>query len=229
MHNESLQKASSGVDELIGRLKDEGISAGQEKAENIVLEAQKRAEWIIGEANREAEDLLKKAKAETESIKLAGQDALKLAARDAYIQLRDRVSGHFKLELQRVVNQKLADKKFLEKVILALAGQVRDKTGLDQAKHVVVVLPEHAIDTDELRKNTEELENGALSHFTANLAQEMLRHGIKFELSDQLNSGISIRLTDDGMEIDFSGEAVTALLLEHLQPRFHALLEGLIK
>ncbi|PPD03133.1 MAG: hypothetical protein CTY29_10650 [Methylobacter sp.] len=229
MHNEPSQKASSGVDELIGRLKDEGIAAGQEKAENIVLEAQKRAEWIIAEANREAEVLLDKAKTETEAIKLAGQDALKLAGRDAYIQLRDRLTGHFKRELQRVVGQKLADKKFLEKLILALAGHVRDKTGLDQAKHLLMVLPEHVIDADALRKNTEELENGALSHFAANLAHDLLRNGIKFELSDQLNSGIFIRLTEDDMEIDFSGEAVTALLLEHLQPRFHALLEGLIK
>ncbi|MFA5984039.1 MAG: hypothetical protein WC782_08485 [Methylococcaceae bacterium] len=229
MNNTQAGKASSGVEALIDRLKEEGVASGQEKAESIVLEAQKRADWIIKEAQQEAELLLKKAQDQALATKLAGEEALKLAARDSFIQLHDKLARHFKLELQRVVGKKMAEQDFLDKLILALAGQVREKTGLDDAKQVQVQFPKEVIGTSELRSNTEELEDGQLSHYVVALTDNLLRAGIELEVSENLQSGLSIKLVDEAMEIDFSDEAVTALLLEHLQPRFQALLDGIIK
>ena len=158
MNNGQAQITSSGVDALIERLKNQGITAGQEKAESIVLDAQKRAEWIINEATQEAEVLVKNAETEAEAIKRAGHDALKLAARDVFIKLRDSLTGSFKREVMRVVGKKMGEKKFLDKLILTLAGQVRNKTGLDHAKHFTFKLPEDVVGTDALRKNTEDLQ-----------------------------------------------------------------------
>ncbi|MGD0958642.1 MAG: hypothetical protein ABSB19_02410 [Methylomonas sp.] len=228
-NSEQEQKTSSGVDELIARLKAQGIEAGQEKAESIVLDAMKRSEWIINEATREAEALIEKAKVETEAIKIAGEDALKLAARDAFLKLRELVSGSFKRELKRAVSKKMVEKNFLENLILALAGEVRDNAGLDQAKHVVIQLPKHAVGAHDLRGNSEELQDGALSHYVIELATNMLRSGVDLESSGDLKSGLLLKLKDDDVVIDFSDEAVAALLLEHLQPRFHALMEGITK
>jgi len=229
MKSEQAQITSSGVDTLIERLKHQGITAGQDKAESIVLDAQKRAEWIINEATQEAELIIKNAEIEVEALKRAGHDALKLATRDVFIKLRDSLTSSFKREVMRVVGKKMADKKFLEKLILVLAGQVRAKTGLDHAKHISVKLPEDVIGTDALRKNPEELQVGALSHFATDLAADMLRKGVQFEVSGECNSGLLLKLIDDDIVIDFTDKAVASLLLEHLQPRFHALMEGIIK
>ena len=229
MKSEQAHSTSSGVDALIERLKEQGIAAGQEKAESIVLDAQKRAEWIINEATLEAQQLINDAKAETEAIKVAAEDALKLATRDAFLKLRDALSGSFRREVMRVVGKKMAEKKFMEKLILTLAGQVRDKTGLDQAKHVVIQLPQDVAGIDDLRRNTDELRDGALSHFVVDLATDMLHGGVMLEVSGELNRGLLLKLKDDNIVIDFTDEAVAALLMEHLQPRFHALLEGIIK
>jgi V/A-type H+-transporting ATPase subunit E len=38
-----------------------------------------------------------------------------------------------------------------------------------------------------------------------------------------------IKLEEDNIVIDFSDKTVAALLLEHIQPRFRALLQGIIK
>ena len=226
MNNKQEAKTSSGVNELIARLKEQGIAAGQEKAENIVLDAQKRADWLINEATREAQALIEKARAEAEAIKVAGEDGLKLAARDAYLKLHDMLSGNFKREVQRVVGKKMAEQNFLEQLILTLAGQVREQTGLDQARQVVIQLPEHAIDTHDLRQNTAELQAGDLNHIVRELATDMLRSGVELEVSAELQGGLLLRLKDDDIVIDFTDQAVANLLLEYLQPRFHALLEG---
>ena len=40
--------------------------------------------------------------------------------------------------------------------------------------------------------------------------------------------GIRVRLLDDDLEIDLTDEAIAELLLEHLQPRFRAVLTGMV-
>jgi len=227
--NEQAKLTSSGVEALIERLKSQGINAGQEKAEHIVLDAQKRAEWIINEATREARLLIENAKDESEAIKRAGQDALKLAARDAYMKLRDAITASFKREVMRLVGKKFAEKKFLEKLILSLAGQTRSKTGLDKNDHVIIKLPVGIDAADELHKDTEELLESDLDHFVRELSAGLLRKGVHLELSQELTSGLLVTLVDDDITIDFTEPSVAALLLEHLQPRFHDLLEGIVK
>ncbi len=229
MTNKSSHIASSGVEELIERLKNEGISAGQEKAANIVLDAQKRAEWIVEEAEQEAQLLVDQARKEAASIKAAGEDALQLATRDAVIKLRDTLLNSFSREVTRVVGQPLADQTFLEKLILALAGKVRSKTAMDNTESIVFQLPEDIVGVDELRKNPEELQQGLLSRFTASLAADMLRQGVTLKVSSDLTGGLFIKLENEEMVIDFSDETVATLLLEHIQPRFRALLQGIVK
>ncbi|MCL7421963.1 MAG: hypothetical protein M8364_13775 [Methylobacter sp.] len=229
MNNEKLPFVSSGVEALINRLKEQGIAAGQEKAESIVTDAQKRAEWIIDEAELEAQLIINNAKAEAEALKAAGEDALKLAARDVFLRLRDTLLGSFSREVTRVVGKQMTQEDFLEKLILALAGRVRDQTGIDDNRQVVIQLPEDVIGVEELRRNPEELREGALTQFTASIAAELLRAGVKFEVSGDLDGGLLIKLEDDNIVIDFSDQTVAALLLEHVQPRFRALLQGIVK
>lgn len=221
--------ASSGVESLIERLRNEGIEAGQKKSEDLVSNAEKRAEWIIAEAENEAKELIEIAKNEVNALKLAGEDALKLARRDALLKLRDTLLGSFGDEVMRVVGKQMLDQHFTEKLILALAGIVREKTALDDHKKLVITLPEDIMGVEELRKNPEELNKGVLSHYTASIAANLLREGVIFEVSDDIKAGLTIRLVDDVMEIDFTDEAVAALLLEHIQPRFRALLQGIVK
>ena len=229
MTTKSSHLASSGVEELIERLKHEGVSAGQEKAASIVLDAQKRAEWIVEEAEQEAQLLIEQAKRQSASIKAVGEDALKLATRDAVIKLRDTLLNAFSQEVTRVVGQPLSDQSFLEKLILALAGKVRSKTDMDNTESMVIQLPEDVIGADELRKNPEELQQGMLSRLTASIATDMLREGVTLKVSNDLKGGLFIKLENEEMVIDFSDETVAALLLEHIQPRFRALLQGIVK
>jgi V/A-type H+-transporting ATPase subunit E len=137
--------------------------------------------------------------------------------------------GSFSQEVRRVVGEKMAQQECIEQLILALAGQVRDKTGLDNLPQITVVLPQDIIGVDELRNNPEELRQGALSHLSAAIAGDLLRKGVNFEVSDQFKTGLQVKLEENAMRIDFTDAAVAELLLKHLQPRFRALLQGIVK
>ncbi|HIG65365.1 MAG TPA: hypothetical protein EYQ43_07405 [Methyloprofundus sp.] len=228
--NDQLSKAtSSGVENLIQRLRDQGVEAGQEKAESIVLDAQKRAEWIIEEAELEAQLLVTEAKNKSDALRIAGEDALKLATRDALLKLRDTLLGSFSKEVQRVVGQKMDQEAFLERLILQLAGKVREQLDLDNKENISIFLPNSPVGVEELKNNPEELKLGTLTHFTAAIAADMLRKGVSINVADDLGTGLSVRLEDDDMVIDFTDQTLTALLLEHLQPRFRTLLQGIVK
>ena len=229
MKEQKAEFASSGVEQLIDRLREQAVNAGQAKAEDIVANAQKRSAWLLGEAEQEAKHIVKKAQSEADALKTAGLDALNLAARDTLLRLRDTLLGSFSQEVQRVVGEHMANQAFVEQLILALAGQVRDKTGIDENAEMTIILPETVIGVEELRKNPEELQQGALSHLTAAIAGDLLRKGVEFEVSDEIKAGLRIHLEGSAMQIDFTDEAVSTLLLQHLQPRFRALLQGIVK
>jgi len=228
--NEQHSKAtSSGVENLIQRLRDQGVEAGKEKAESIVLDAQKRAEWIIEEAELEAKQLVDEAKQKSDALRSSGEDALKLAARDALLKLRDTLLGNFSNEVKRVVGQKMDQPAFLEKIILQLAGKARDQLNLDAEENISIFLPNNPVGVEELKNNPDELKAGTLTHYTAAIAADMLRKGVSIQVADDVKCGISVRLKDDGMMVDFTDETLSALLLEHLQPRFRTLLQGIVK
>lgn len=228
--NEQHSKAtSSGVENLIQRLRDQGVDAGKEKAESIVLDAQKRAEWIIEEAELEAQQLIDVAKKKSDALRSSGEDALKLATRDALLKLRDTLLGNFSNEVKRVVRQKMDQPAFLEKIILQLAGKVREQLDLDNEEKISIFLPNNPVGVEELKNNPDELKVGTLTHYTAAIAADMLRKGVSIQVADDVSGGISVRLKDDDMVIDFTDETLSALLLEHLQPRFRTLLQGIVK
>lgn len=229
MKTEPAQVASSGVEALIEKLRDEGVAAGQQKAETIVSDAQRRAEWIIQEAEREAELLRAKTQTECEALRIAGEAALQLAARDAVLKLRDVLLDSFSKEVLRAVGEQMADEAFLQRLILALAGAVRKEAQLDKAADITIELPADVVGIDDLRKNPDELQHGELSRFAASLAGGLLRRGIRFEVAEDERLGLLIKLKEGATVIDFSDASVAALLLQHLQPRFRALLQGIIK
>ncbi len=229
MTGQEAKIASSGVEELIEQLRQQGVLAGQEKARDIVSDAEKRAAWIVEEAEQQARLIREQAQADAEALLASGKDALKLATRDALLKLRDTLLGSFSDEVMRVVGEQMADEKFLRRVILALAARVRQECALDEEEAVIFQLPAHVVGIDELKKNPEALKQGSLTHFTAAIAADLLRKGVVFKVSDSIDSGIRIQLQDKKMLIDFTDEAVATLLLEHLQPRFRALLQGIVK
>lgn len=229
MKEEKAEYASSGVEQLIERLREQAVVAGQAKAEDIVADAQKRAAWLIGEAEEEAKNIVRKAQAEADALKNAGIDALNLAARDALLKLRDTLLGSFSQEVGRVVGEQMADPDFMQQLILALAGQVRAKAGLDGQAEMALLLPETIVGIEELRKNPEALRQGVLSQSSAAIAGDLLRKGVSFEVGEGVKAGLKIKLAASGMEIDFTDQAVAELLLQHLQPRFRAMLQGIVK
>ena len=225
----SSDHASIGVEALINRLRDQGVGAGQAESEKIISEARQKAAMIKQQAQQEAEEIVSGARKDAESFKAAGRDALELAARDAHLKLREVVMTRFSEEVQRLVGKVMAPEPFMEKLILQVVGRVRDESGMNKQDKLNIKLPEDLINIDDLRKNPEELKEGTMAHFVLSVMASLFKEGISYQPSGKINAGLKVYMNDGNVEVDLSDEAISAVLMEHLQPRFRALLEGVVK
>ena len=227
MSSEHKTHASSGVEALIEKLREQGVQKGQHEAEKLVEEAEHRADWLLAQAKQEADLILSKAKKEAAQQKQAGEDALRIAARDMHLEVRETLSHSFTDQVERLVATQMDNPAFMRSLILELVAKVSQDQGISRAETIDVLLPEDFIGLDELRRNPKEYREGKLSQFVQSLAAEQMREGVNFELYG--GKGIRVCLSGQEVEVDLSSEAVAKLLLKHLQPRFRAILEGVIR
>ena len=115
-------KVASGVQELINRLRDEGVKAGQEKSDQVLREAQEQASRIVAQAKAEAEEILSKARSEIETERTAANDSLRVAIRDTELKIEAELNADFAAHVKRLVSVELSDREFLRQIVLAIAG-----------------------------------------------------------------------------------------------------------
>ena len=105
----------SGVQELIDRLRGEGVEQGRAEAAALIAAAREEASKILDSAHREAEILRSHARADAETLRRDGLEAFRLAARDGVIALRESLRDDFASKLTRLVSHSLNDRSFLER------------------------------------------------------------------------------------------------------------------
>lgn len=228
-HSVEDETLSSGVDTLIARLRDEGVSAGRNEADRILFEAQAQSQQVLAKANAEARECLETARKESDAYRAAGQEALKTAMRDAVLGMKAGLMEKFSSDVERLVSQHLEDPEILRQMILEVAGRVRAGTGVGAEDELEVILPANVVGLEELRGSPEVLERGRLTKFALGLTGDMLREGVVLRASDDGVSGIRVQVKDKNITLELTDEAIAALLLQHLQPRFRAVLEGIVK
>jgi V/A-type H+-transporting ATPase subunit E len=209
------------VQELIDLIRSEGVAKGRNEGEVLVASAREQAARILDDAQRDAEQIRSAARAEAQRLQKNTEDALRLASRDAVLALNEALRTDFFAKVRRLVSHTMQDRSFLERLILEVARRAMP----EDAGKMEVLLPNNVATYEELKKNPQELDQGSLSRFVLELSAEVLREGLTFTPADDDRPGLRVQLKDQDVEIELTDEAVGDLLMEHLAPRFRALME----
>lgn len=213
----------SGVQTLIDRLRQEGVASGQSEAERLVSAARVEAMKILDNAKAEAEAIVAAAKKEAASVVENGNEALRLASRDAVLKVREAFYEEFKNRLNRLVKHKLSDQRLLEQMILELAAKARP--GEDKGQ-IRLLLPESHISEEDLQKEIKDVKPGSLAAFVLGLTADILRDGLTFGISDDPNStGVKIQIVNDDVQLELTDQTITSVLLQYLVPRYRAVMK----
>lgn len=207
---------SSGVKELIDRIRDEGVHSARAEADRILTEAKARAARIVTDAKAEAAAIKKEARAAMEREQTATIEALRIAARDTELELRSAIMSGFEEHVRRLVTDVTTDGSVLRDMILVLSGRAADD--LLQDKDAVILVPDRL--ADEVSAELDEF----LKRSAGALSADVLRQGIELIPSSEVQGGARVRLVGEDLEIDMSNEALSEMMLKLLLPRYRKIL-----
>jgi V/A-type H+/Na+-transporting ATPase subunit E len=219
MTEQEESKAGAGVQNLVDRIRDQGVLAATEKANKILRDAEAKSAKMLADAKREVEQLRENARIEIESNHAAALEALKLSARDTVLQLEAKVASAFEVFVQKLVTSATRDEKFIKSIVLVLADHAQKELIGD--KEIEITISESLLAGQPNEKMKERTNQAILG-----LSSEMLREGVELIPSSEIEGGARVRLVKDKLEIDLSDKAIAKLLYQRILPRFKALLEG---
>lgn len=209
--------ASSGVQALIDRIRDQGVQAAQGEADRLLHEARQQAAEIVARAKAEADAIQTNTRTEMEAYKTASLDALQLAARDTVLDLRARVTARFEEFVKRLVVSATHDKELIRNIVLVLAGHAAEEFIRD--KQVQVRISQSLLTGEATFQEESRLA-------ILGLSSDMLREGIQLAPDSEIEGGVIVRLIDEKLDIDLSDRAVANMIAQRLRPRFRAIVEG---
>lgn len=190
------------LDKLIATLKSEAIEAADKEANQIVENAEQRAHKIVKDAEEKRAALLNNAEKEAQATLNKGEGALKQAARDLTVSVRNDLLKLLKAALEQEVETNL-NPDLMEKAILKVVENV--------GSGVVLKLPED-METklaEKIRKRLQESDN------------------LDSIITDKtLLKGFVVTKTDQGWSYQISPEEVAELLNAHLSPKWVDMLKN---
>ena len=189
------------LQELIEKIKKDGVSSAETAARKIIADAEKKAASIVSDAEVKADSIIKTAKAETERMEKASEDAIAQAGRNLIISFRDGINK----ELSAIVNSetvKAMDKDLLKKLI---PETVKAWSANPDADDVSVLVP---------AKDLKALETSLKTALKAKISK-----GLVIKSDASLSAGFRIGSKNGSAFYDFSAEEVAALFSAYLNPK----------
>ncbi len=189
------------LQELIEKIRKDGVESATASAGTIIDEAEKKAASIIKEAEEKAEGIIRNAKAETARMEKASEDAITQAGRNLIISFRDGINK----ELSAIVSsetEKAYDKDVLKKLI---PEAVKAWSANPDADDLTVLLSS---------KDLKALSAGLKTALKAKISK-----GLELKADDSMAGGFRIGSRKGNAFYDFSAEEVASLFSAYLNPK----------
>ncbi len=189
------------LQELIDKIKKDGVSNAESSARKIISDAETKAASIISDAEAKADSIIKNAKAETERMEKASEDAITQAGRNLIISFRDGINK----ELSAIVTyetEKAMDKDMLKKLI---PETVKAWATNASAEDLSILLP---------AKDLKALEASLKIALKTRVSK-----GLEIKSDASLSAGFRIGSKNGAAFYDFSAEEVANLFSSYLNPK----------
>lgn len=199
------------VEELIDRIKKDGVTAAENSASEKINQAQKEADKIILNAKEEADKILRQAKEETARLEKAGEDAIKQAGRNLLLTFRDSITK----ELSVLVSEEISKNYSKDMLTKLIPEVIKEWAKNTSAEDVSVLLNE---------KDLNDVEAGLKAALKAEIEK-----GLTLKADGSVANGFRIGVKDGAAFYDYSAEAVAELFSAYLNPRIASLMKEAAK
>lgn len=198
------------VQELIDKIKKDGIESATEDAAKIRAGAEAEAKQIVEAAKKEAVQIGEKAKQDAERAEKAGNAALTQAARNLLLVFKAEVQAL----LDGIVNHQVGE-AYSEDTLKKAIPEVLAAWGPKEQGSLDVLLSEASLGKLE-------------SFFETKLAKE-LKKGTQLKSDPSLAAGFRIADKDGSAYYDFSADSVAQMFCAYLNPKLAEIMKEAAK
>jgi V/A-type H+-transporting ATPase subunit E len=202
------------LQELIEKIKRDGIEAASSEASRLKARAEAEAKRVVEGARKEADVIVARAKADAERFEKAGIASVGQASRNLVLAFKSEIQSI----LDKLVARELAVSYDDDALKAALPGIIKGwaaKDGAGGADSLSLILPEAQLKRLE-------------AFFREKLSLE-LEKGLELKADRNLGAGFRIANKDGSAYYDFSAESVAELLSAYLNPRLAEILQNQAK
>jgi len=199
------------LQELTEKLYNEGLTKGQQEADNVLKQAKTEAESIIANAKIKAEEIEKLAKKQAEETKANANIEIKLAGRQTISEVKNSVENLILTKIVSADVKSTFDNKAFVKELIKTATENFSPSNANNT-NLFMIVPEN---------QKQEL----LQYIETNVSKE-LSSTIEVKEDGRLKSGFKIGSKTDGYYISFTDEDFDNLFKAYLRPKVSSLLFG---
>lgn len=198
-----MTEMTSGIGDLLQRLRKDGIEAGEGEKQRILRDAEEQAKTLISDAQARAKEIIAAADAQAEATRKQLDAELSMAARDFALRFAERVK---KQVIEPLVKARVAETLDRDDVLKeALGALIGDRSGGAKVK----VSPE--------------IQSRLADYFEHELARS-LEGGLEV-VSENGMSGFQLQRNGESFTWDVTGEAVAAELSALVEPALRKYLQ----
>jgi V/A-type H+-transporting ATPase subunit E len=195
------------LQELIDKIKKDGVAAAEKDAAKIVADSEKKAEAIIEEAQSKAAEIIKSAKSETKKMEKASEEAIVQAGRNMLLSFKDALIAEFDGLIQDGTEKALS-KDVLTKLV---PDTVKAWAKNSDASELSVLLSE---------KDLKALEKSLKTSLKAEI-----KKGLEIKPDKTLTAGFRIGVKNGAAFYDYSAESLAEMFAAYLNPKVAALMK----
>lgn len=199
------------LQELIDKIKKDGIASAEQEANTIKENAKKEADSIIADAKVKAEGIIKEAQAENTRLEKASIDAIKQASRNLLISFRDGITAELSALVESNTNTAYT-KELMDKLIPETVKAWANKSDVSDLS---VLLSENDL-------------NSLKGSLTSSLKSE-IEKGLEVKPDKTLAGGFRIGMKDGSSFYDYSAESVAELFSSYLNPKIAQIMKEAVK
>ena len=192
---------------LLNKIQAEGLEKAENERARLVAEAKAQADAIVAEAKAQADKIRKDAEADAEASRKKADAAVRQAARDVIISLKDDLQ-----EKLRAVVREAAAQAMTPEAMAGLIAKIAEQFAQNAASGAEVIL--------SVREREEAAQKliGCLP--------DVLKKNTSVRLGRGFAAGFKVGFKDSEVFFDFSDEALTDIICEFVGPKLAAVIKA---
>ncbi len=193
------------LDNLIEKIKADGIEEANQKADEIIEKAKKEAADLKKKAQQEADQIISDAENEAKGFEEKSKRSLQLAARDTELLVKEKLTALFDRSLKSQVSETLKP-DFLKTLILKVVDQWKEN------------------ETSQIELSEEDKKQ--LDPLIQDTLRTEIKDSLTLKVSDRVTRGFQIRIEDGDVYYDLTDDNIAEVLYLFLNPKLKEMLDG---